>query len=144
MVTAFMTNKGLEIIPGVYDVEVGTSPRQYKKDVKIEPGKETIADLGCITGTLLVRTVDENKKEVRTSVRITRADTNEVVSSATSNKPVELIKGKYNIDVMSSPRQSKKDVAVDTGAESVLDFVVAPPAAPVKAAPAKQAAKAKQ
>ena len=138
MITAFMTNKALDIIPGVYDIEVGTSPRQYKKDVKIEAGRETIADLGCLTGTLTVKTTDENRKDVRTSVRITKSDTNEIVSVVTSNKPIELIKGKYNIDVMSSPRQSKKDVNINSGEESVAEFTVAATKAPApKAQPVK-------
>jgi hypothetical protein len=141
MVTAFMTNKSLEIIPGTYDIEIGTSPRQYKKDVKVEAGKETIADLGCLTGTLTVKTTDENGNEARASVRILKTDTNEMVSSIASNKPTELIKGKYNVEVMSSPRQSKKDVVINTGEESVVEFTVAAPKAP---APKTQPVKAKQ
>ena len=154
MVTAFMTNKALEIIPGVYDIEIGTSPRQYKKDVKVEAGKEMITDLGCLTGTLTVKTVDESKKDVRCSVRITRADTNEIVSATMSNKPLELVKGKYNVDVMSSPKQSKKDVSINIGEDSVVEFVISPPpqgaaratSPKVAAKPAlpKQPAKAKQ
>lgn len=140
MVTAFMTNKTLEIVPGVYDVEIGTSPRQYKKDVKVEGGKETIADLGCLTGILVVKTTDEDKKEVRCSVRVTKADTNEIVSSAISNKPIELGKGKYNIDIMSMPRQNKKDVTVNTGEESTVEFTVIAAAAQKSAPPARKAA----
>jgi len=132
MVTAFMTNKTLEIVPGVYDIEIGTSPRQYKKDVKVEAGKESLVDLGCLTGTLIVRTVGEDKKDVRSVVRITRYDTNEIVSSAVSNKPLELGKGRYNIDVMSLPKQSKKDVVVNAGEDSTVDFTIAAPIVPQK------------
>jgi hypothetical protein len=142
MVTAFMTNKTLEIVPGVYDIEIGTSPRQYKKDIKVEAGKETVEDLGCLTGTLMIKTVDENKKDVRCNARITRSDTNEVVSSAISNKPIELGKGKYNIDVLASPRQSKKDVVVEAGEESTIEFTVTAPIVPQKsiaAAPSRAA-----
>jgi hypothetical protein len=143
MVTAFMTNKTLEVIPGVYDIEIGTSPRQYKKDVEIEAGKETIEDLGCLTGTLVIKTTDENKRDVRIGVRITKADTNEIVSAAMSNRPIELMKGKYNVDIMSSPRQTRKDISVNTGEESVAEFTVstaAPVRAPVPPPPAKPAA----
>jgi hypothetical protein len=147
MVAASMTNKALEIVPGVYDIEVGVSPRQYKKDVKVEAGKEVTVDLGCLTGILTVKVADENKKDVRCTVRITRSDTNEIVSSTTSNKPVELGKGKYNIDIMSAPRQSKKDVIINTSEESTVEFTVsaAPAAAAVskpKAAPSKPKAAA--
>ena len=134
MVTAFMTNKTLEIVPGVYDIEIGTSPRQYKKDVKVESGKETLEDLGCLTGTLIVKTVNEDKKDVRCGVRVIRPDTNEVVSSGTSNKPIELSKGKYNIEVLSSPKQNKKDVAINAGEEAAIEFTVTLPIVPQKGA----------
>ncbi|MDP3791153.1 MAG: hypothetical protein Q8R38_03810 [Candidatus Omnitrophota bacterium] len=145
MVTAFMTNKALEIVPGVYDIEVGTTPRFYKKDIKVEAGKESIVDLGCLTGTLLIRTVDENNKEVRCSVKVARADTNETVSSSTSNKPIEIGKGKYNIDVLSSPKNSKKDVMVNPGEELIIEFTVMAPIVPQKGiVTTPKAAKAKR
>ncbi len=132
MVTAYMTNKAIEIIPGVYDIEIGILPRLYKKGIKVDAGKEVIVDLGCIAGTILVKTIDENGKDVRCSVKITRSDTDEIVSSTTSNKQVELGKGSYNIDVLSYPKQSKKAVLVNVGKESVVEFVVRIPPAPVK------------
>jgi hypothetical protein len=141
MVTAYMTNKSLEIVPGVYDIEIGTSPRLYKKNVKVVPGKELIIDMGCVAGTMTVKTVDENGKNVRSSVRITRSDNNEIVSSTTSNKPIDLGKGMYNIEVLSNPRQSRKGVAVNLGEESVAEFVVKAPAVPQR--PAKPVVRAK-
>lgn len=139
MVTASMTNKAVEIVPAIYDIEIGTSPRLYKKDVRIEAGKEVMVDLGCLTGTLVVKTMDENKNDVRCTVRVTKADTGEIVSSAASNKPIELGKGKYNIDVLSSPKQNKKDVVVNTGEELTIEFTAVAPIAPQKgaSAPAK-------
>jgi len=142
MVTAYMTNKTMEIVPGVYDIEIGTSPRLYKKDVKVAPGKEVIIDMGCVVGSLMVKTVDEEGKNVRLSVRITRADTNEIVSSTISNKPIDLGKGIYKVEVLSNPRQSKKDVKVNAGEESMAEFVVSAPIVPQK--PAKPVARVKQ
>jgi len=142
MVTAYMTNKTMEIVPGTYDIEIGTSPRLYKKDVKVGSGKEVTIDMGCVAGSLMVKTVDENGKNVRSSVRITRADTNEVVSSTTSNKPIDLGKGTYNIEVLSNPKQSKKDVKVNVGEESAAEFVISAPIVPQK--PAKSVARIKQ
>jgi len=142
MVTAYMTNKTMEIVPGVYDIEIGTSPRLYKKDVKVGSGKGVIIDMGCVVGSLIVKTVDENGKNVRTNVRIMRADTNEIVSSAASNKPIDLGKGTYNIEVLSNPKQSRKAVKVNLGEESTADFVVGAPIVPQKSA--KPAAKVKQ
>lgn len=146
MVTAYMTNKSLEITPGLYDMEIGISPRQYKKDVKVEAGKENILDLGCITGTLTIKTMDEDGKDVRQSVRIARSDNNEMVSSSLSNRPVELAGGKYNIEVLSNPKQTKKDVSVKVGEDSAIEFtvksqpVVQRPAAKARPQPVKAAA----
>ena len=142
MVTAYMTNKIKEIVPGVYDIEIGASPKLYKKDVKVGAGKEVIIDMGCVAGSLTVKTVNEDGKNVRSSVKITKADTNEVVSSTTSNKPIDLGKGVYNIEVLSNPKQSKKNVKVNVGEESVAEFVVIAPIVPQKQA--KPIARVKQ
>ena len=132
MVTAFMTNKAIEIVPGVYDIEIGTSPRQYKKDVKVDAGKEAIMDLGCLTGSLTVKVVDEDGKNVRYSVRVTKQDNNEIVSSTVSNKSIELSKGTYNIDLLSTPKQSKKDIKVNVGEDMAVEFTVKKPIVPQK------------
>ena len=127
MVTAYMTNKSIDIVPGVYDIEVGTSPRLYKKGVKVDSGKDTIIDMGCVVGSLTVKVVDESGKDVRLSVRITRADTNEIVSSAKSNKPVDLGKGSYNVEVLSNPKQFRNNIKVGLGEESAAEFTIKSP-----------------
>ena len=142
MVTAYMTNKTMEIVPGVYDIEIGVSPRVYKKDVKVEAGKEVIIDMGCVVGSLIVKTTDADGKNVRSGVRITRTDTNEVVSSTISNKPIDLGKGTYNIEVLSNPKQSKKDVKIGVGEESAAEFIISAPIVPQK--PVKPVAKIKK
>lgn len=145
MITAYMTNKAIEVVPGVYDIEIGTSPKIYKKDVKVDAGKETVLDMGCVVGALIVKTVGEDGKNVRSNVKITKADTNEVVSSGLSNKPIDIGKGTYNVEVFSVPKQSKKNVKIDPGEEMVVDFIVKSPVVPQKsAAPKAAAAKLKQ
>ena len=145
MVTAFMTNKAIEIVPGIYDIEIGTSPRQYKKNVKLDAGKEVIIDMGCITGTLTIKTVDEDNKNVRCGVKITKQDTGEIVSSAASNKAIELAKGTYNIEINSIPKQIKRDVKVSVGEDTALEFIVKAPAVVQRsAAPRQMSVKSKQ
>ena len=139
MITAYMTNKTIEIIPGLYDIETGITPRLYKKDVKVEAGKEAALDLGCVTGSLLVKTVDEDQKPARVSVRITNSSNGEIVSSGASNRPMELGQGTYNIELLTTPKQVKKDVKLSTGEEVTADFVVKAP--PVKAKPVPVKAK---
>ncbi len=142
VVAAGTTNRPIEIAPGTYDVEVGTIPSQAKRDTKVDKGKETILDLGT-TGNLIIKTVDENKKEVRSNVRIKKAENNELVTSTTANRSLEILAGTYNIEILSTPPQAKKDVKVGSGEEVSEEFLVqAPPApvtAPVKAVPAKTA-----
>jgi len=132
MVMAFMTNKSMDVAPGVYDIEIGTSPRIIKNNVKVESGKENIMDLGCVTGSLKVKTIGEEGKDVRQSVRLMKAGTGELVSSSLSNKPIELAAGKYDLDVLSNPKQSKKDVIINAGEESMIEFTVKTPIAPQK------------
>lgn len=144
MVIAYMTNKPLEITPGVYDIEIGTSPRLYQRNVKIGAGKEVLIDLGCVTGTLIVKTVDESKKDVRTSLRILRADNNELISSSLSNRPIEISQGKYNIELFSTPKQYKKDVYIKAGEDTTVEFTVKPPKTAPAAAKAPARSKAKK
>ena len=133
MVTAYMTNKSLEIAPGVYDIEIVTLPRIYQRNVKVDAGKEALIDLGCITGTLTVKTASEDNKTVRTNLRVLKTDSNEIVSSSLSNRPIEIAEGKYDIDVLSTPRQSKKNVVIKAGEDTVVEFVVKAPPVPAKA-----------
>ena len=136
------TNKPVEIIPGVYDIEIGTVPAQFKKDVKVEAGKETIIDLGCATGSLSVKASDENKKEVRLGIRVRKAGSNETIISWTTNRSIEIMEGVYDIDVLSNPVQSRKDVKVNKGEEAAVEFTVSMPPvpAPRQNQPAKAAA----
>jgi hypothetical protein len=124
MVTAYMTNKAIDMVPGVYDIEVGTSPRLYENGVKVGAGRETIIDMGCVVGSLNVKTVDKAGKNVRLSVRIKTAGTSEIVNSIKSNKPVDLLKGSYDIEVLSSPKQFENNVKVDAGKESVVKLTI--------------------
>lgn len=132
------TNRPIEIAPGVYDIEIGTLPAQSKKDIKLDAGKEAALDIGCTTGNLVVKALDENKKEVRYSTRIKKAGTGEIVTSSTSNRLIEILQGTYDVEVLSSPVQAKSDVKVAPGEEASVEFLVQAPPAPVKAAvPAK-------
>lgn len=127
------TNRPIQLVSGTYDIEIGTAPRQLKKDVKIESGKETLIDLGDQIGAIVIKTVDENNKEVRLNARIKKTDTGEVVASSATNRPTEVLKGIYNVELLSSPAQIKKDVAVEAGSESTVEFTVQAPPAKVQA-----------
>ena len=122
------TNRTIEIVPGIYDIEIAALPVQLKKDIRIDAGKEAALDIGCVTGTLIVKTLDENKKEVRFAARIKKAGTGEIVTSATSNRPLEILQGTYDVEVLSSPVQARKDIKINPGEEMSLEFLVQAPA----------------
>jgi len=126
------TNRPIQLLPGIYDVEISIVPRQLKKDIKVEAGKEVSVDLGYSMGSIVIKAVDENNKEARLNARIKKADTGEVVASIVTNKPVEVFKGTYIVELASSPVQTKKDVVVEAGSESAVEFTVQAPPMPVR------------
>ncbi|MFA6141721.1 MAG: hypothetical protein WC738_00300 [Candidatus Omnitrophota bacterium] len=137
MVSPGVTNRAIELLPGKYDLDIGTLPRQTKKGVDVVAGKEAVIDLGLAMGTLTVKALDENNKESRTNYRVKKQDTNEVVLSGGTNRPVEVLKGVYDIELLSSPTQAKKGVVIDAGEESVAEFIVKAPPVKTYAAPKK-------
>lgn len=135
VVASATTNRPIEIASGVYDIDVNTLPRQLKKDVKVESDKEMILDLGCATGILIVKVFDENKKELRFGARVTRPENNEFVTTASTNKPLELLQGTYNVELPAAYKGSKKDAKISAGEETVVEFLVETPPVPSKTAP---------
>lgn len=133
-----VTNKPLEILSGTYDIIIDTLPKQTKKDVKVESGKDTTLDIGLSTGILLVKVRDSNKQEVRIGTRITKATTNEHIVSGVANRNLELLEGVYNVEVFSIPKQIKKDVKVVAGEIASIDVVTEQQPAPAKAADKKK------
>lgn len=139
-ITSGATNRPIQLLPGTYDVEINTVPRQLKKDVKAEAGKEALIDLGDPMGALVVKAVDENNKETRLGARIKKADTGEEVAGITTNRPIDILKGVYTIELLSSPAQTKKDVTIEAGSESTVEFTVeAPRSAPARVPPPAKA-----
>lgn len=141
IVASGTTNRPIQLLSGMYDVDIGTMPRQLKKDMKVEAGKEVSVDLGYSMGAIVIKAVDENNKGVRLNARIKKADTGEAISSIVTNRPVEILKGAYIVELLSSPVQTKKDVVIEAGSESTVEFTVQAPAkvqAPVKEPLAKK------
>lgn len=130
------TNRPLEIIPGVYNIEIETLPRQVKKDVKVDSGKETTIDLGVVSGGLSVKAADDSGKNVRLAVRLRSSGTNTIVASGLTNTSIEVSPGTYDIEVMSVPSQMKKEVKIAAGEDTNVEFIVNPPSAPSVKAPA--------
>ena len=134
-------NRPLEILAGTYDVEIGVAPKMVETAVSIEAGKEKVIDLGAVMGSLVVKIVDENKVEkkgARQPVKIKRSDTNELIAGSSANRPVDIRQGVYTVDIGTTPMQTKKDVKVTGGEETVIEIVLQTPAVPVTASAASQ------
>jgi hypothetical protein len=133
-VTSITANRPVEILPGVYNIEINTMPRQVRRDVRIDNGRETVIDLGVVSGSMIVKVVDENGKEVRVAVNVKDSKTNMIVTSTGSNRAGEIAPGEYDIDVITTPVQTKKGVKITAGEEVVVDFLVKSKPAPQVAA----------
>lgn len=140
LVAAGTTNRPLEVMPGVYDIEIDIVPRLVKRGVRLEAGKETVVDLGVATGSLTAKVLDENGKQLRYTARIRNASNNEMVSSGSSNRATELQPGTYNIEVLTNPVQTRKGVSVMAGEAAAAEFIVQLPA-PRNPVPPPQAKK---
>ena len=99
----FIANRPFEIAPGVYDIEIGMVPPMMKKGVRVDTGKESVIEIGAVTGDLIVKCLDENKKEQRVSLRIKKSEQNDAVASTSANRPIEITEGVYDIEVASNP-----------------------------------------
>ena len=124
MVAVATANRPFEIVPGIYNIDIETLPRQTKNDIRIEAGKETMLDLGVVSGTLIVKALDENGKEARVSVRIKNSVNNAAVASTVTNKPIEIGPGEYDVEILSSPFQTKKGVKITAGEETSIGIVI--------------------
>jgi len=129
MLIAGFTNRPIEVVAGTYDITIETLPSQLKQGVSIEKGKKVEVNLEYASGTMSVNTADETNKEVRTMFRVRRSDNGDMIASGLTPKKLELLKGSYIVEVLTNPLQVKKDVAVNTGSETAVGFVVQPPPA---------------
>lgn len=129
-------NRPLEILAGTYDIEIGVAPKMVETAVIIETGKEKVIDLGAVMGSLVVKVVDENKvekKDARHSVRIKKPDSGEIVAGSGANRPVEIRQGIYTVEIGTTPMQTKSDVKITGGEETVIEVVIPASVVPVVA-----------
>jgi len=117
-------NRSIDLVRGTYDIDIGTAPVQRKNGVLVESGKESVIDIGCVTGKLLVKAIDENKKELKYQLRVKKSGTNEFVASGVSGRAIEIMSGVYDVDILSNPAQSRKGVEIKPGEETAAEFIV--------------------
>ena len=85
---------------------------------------------------MIVKAADENGKEARVSVRIKSPANNAAVASTVTNRSFEVSPGEYDIEILSTPNQTKKGVKITAGEETSVGIVIQSP--PPQAAPIKK------
>jgi len=130
MVASGATNRVFGIVPGVYDIEIGMQPVQTRKDVKVENNKETVVDLGCIVGALIVKAKDENNRDARYRVNVKQSGSNKRTASGMTNNSIELVQGVYDIEISGKTTQVKKGVKINAGEKMIIDISAQNPSIP--------------
>jgi hypothetical protein len=118
----FITNRMQNLLPGVYDIELDTMPPVIYKGVNISKEKETIEDIGCITGSVIVKAESASKKPLAFSVRFFYPDSRIIAAVANVNKPFEILSGTYDVEIATAPVQLKKAFVVENGKNNEIDL----------------------
>ncbi|MDD5428048.1 MAG: hypothetical protein PHI58_02295 [Candidatus Omnitrophica bacterium] len=124
-VAALTAGRMQELLPGTYDIEIETTPAKIYKDIRVNEGKETVEDLGPVTGSITVKALNSKKKEVFLPVKIMYPRTNYIAASIMTNRPAEIASGVYNINIETFPHQIKNGVKIEKGKETIIDLGVA-------------------
>ena len=122
------TNRPIDIMSGAYEIEIGGIPPFPRKMIKVFSGKEAIEDIGCVTGSMTVKVVDASGKEVRSMFMIRKAGKRDVITAGSTNNPVEIAEGIYDVEVSLRPSQVKSGIKITAGDSSVVEFTAVPQA----------------
>ena len=123
-ITAFGSERMQELPPGTYDIEIDTVPPVLYKNVNIAEGKETLKDIGVITGLLNIKALSSKNKESSLPIRVMYPKSNFMVSAMIANRPAEILPGTYDIIIETSPKQKKEGVRVESGKTTTVDLGV--------------------
>lgn len=115
------TNRAIELSPGTYDIEIETMPAKIYKGVNVAKGRETVENLGRVTGSLEVKAAGPGNKAVSYPVRVLHSKTTVPAATGVSNRPIELVAGVYDVEIGSMPKQVRKDLKIEAGKEQTLD-----------------------
>jgi hypothetical protein len=121
-VRTFSTNRTQEMLPGVYDIELDTMPPVIYKGVNVTKEKETIEDIGCITGNVTVKAVSVSKKPLLFPVRLFYPDSGMIAAVANVNRTFEVLSGTYDIEIVTAPVQLRKAFVVESGKDNEIDL----------------------
>lgn len=116
------SNISQELPAGTYDLEIESVPQRLVKGVVVPAGKDTVLDLGCLTGSLVVKAISPANKPASYAVKAMVPGTRTVTAATQANKALEIGPGVYDIEIGTVPAILKKDVRVDAGKEQAIDI----------------------
>lgn len=117
-----VSNKTREFAPGSYDVELDTVPQKIYKGIRISAGRETVEDLGCVTGTLNVKIMNAKNKAASYPISVYHPKTSNMIIATMANRPLELLAGTYDIEIGVLPKVIETAVTVEPGKEKTLNL----------------------
>lgn len=95
-----------------YDLMVHTIPPVYKGDIEVTPGKHTIIALDAPQGDLFLKMEGVTNYE-KLKVRVMKAGRPETLNVQEFNTSRKYIVGKYDLEILSTPRIYMPNVSVD-------------------------------
>jgi hypothetical protein len=117
-----MASRMQELAPGTYDIEIDTVPQMIYKKINISANKETVEEIGAMTGAVNVKAISPSKKDAAYSVRVNYPGTDIAVIAGITNRPIEVLAGKYDLVIGTLPQQVRKNVNIEKGKEKILDL----------------------
>ncbi len=120
MVT-LQSNKAKELVPGTYDIEIASIPPKIYKGITVYKGREVIENVGPI-GIINVKALDARNKSAYYPMNIIYPDTDIVIATLTTNRPIEIMPSTYDIAIETLPKQVKKSVKIGRDRDTVLDI----------------------
>lgn len=104
-----------------YAIQVNTIPEIIERNVYLELGKENIIKIPVIQGGLKVRMTSANDyKNLRVLVKDPK--TNEIIHEMGINDEENFLVGTYDVEVLTLPRKTYKDVTIKEGETIQLDI----------------------
>jgi|GEM_PF-1413128 hypothetical protein len=116
------TNRMSELAPGTYDIEIETVPAKIYKGINVAKGRETLEDLGSVIGSIEIKAVGSSNRPASYPVKIFHANSGAAAAGGSTNRPIDIVAGAYDLEIGSAPKQVKKGVKIEAGKETVLDI----------------------
>ena len=105
-----------------YKIIINTIPERVIQPVKLTEGKHTITSTMCAQGSLLVKLSGISKADFNPAIIIKDIKSNKILNVQHLNNDVKYLSGKYNIDILTLPIISLKDVDIEADNQTKIEI----------------------